>query len=54
MPKYIIDLWLDGYDTEKEMEDACDGFIDEQLDMTASCVKITKITDDQARDLIES
>ena len=23
MPTFIVDLWLDGYDTEEEMEKAC-------------------------------
>lgn len=23
MPRFIVDLWLDGYDTEQEMIDAC-------------------------------
>jgi len=40
--KFIVELWLDGYDSEEEMEKACEEFIYEQLNMTASCVKITK------------
>lgn len=43
MPKFIVDLWLDGYDTEEEMVKACEEFIYEQLNMTASSVKIKKI-----------
>lgn len=43
MPKFIVELWLDGYDTEEEMEAACKLFIEEQLDITASSVKVTKI-----------
>ncbi len=46
MPKYIVELWLDGYATPEEAEAACDEFIYEQLNMTASSVKITKITDE--------
>ena len=42
MPQYIVDLWLDGYDTEAEMEKACDEFIYEQLNFTASSVKVKK------------
>lgn len=42
MPQYIIDLWLDGYDTEAEMEKACDEFIYEQLNFTASSVKVKR------------
>lgn len=41
MPKFIVDLWLDGYETEEEMEEACEVFIYNQLNFTASSVKIT-------------
>jgi hypothetical protein len=27
MPRFIVDIWLDGYDTEEEMIDACEEFI---------------------------
>lgn len=43
MPRFIVDLWLDGYDTEEEMNDACEEFIYEQLNFTASSVKIQMI-----------
>lgn len=43
--KFIVDLWLDGYDSEEEMGRACVDFIYEQLNMTASFVKI-KLFDD--------
>lgn len=43
MPLFLIDLWMDGYDTEEEMEKACFEFIDEQLNMTASSVKTKQI-----------
>lgn len=46
MPKFIVDLWIDGYETEEEMIEACEEFIYEQLNMTASSVKITKISDE--------
>ncbi len=46
MPKFIVDLWLDGYETEEEMEEACEEFIYDQLNMTASSVKIQKIEED--------
>lgn len=42
MPEYIVDLWLDGYDTEEQMEEACDEFIYEQLNFTASSVKVKR------------
>lgn len=47
MPRFIVDLWLDGYDTEEEMIDACKEFIYEQLNFTASCVKIEMIDEAQ-------
>ena len=40
MPRFIVDLWLDGYDTEEEMVDACKEFIYDQLNFSASYVKI--------------
>lgn len=46
MPKFIVDLWLDGYDTEEEMVDACEEFIYEQLNFTASSVKIELIEEE--------
>lgn len=46
MPKYIVDLWLDGYDTEEEMEKACDKFIYDQLDFTASSVRVKRIEEE--------
>jgi len=46
MPRFIVDLWLDGYDTEEEMISACEEFIYEQLTFTASSVKIELINGD--------
>jgi hypothetical protein len=46
MPRFIVDIWLDGYDTEDEMIDACEEFIYEQLNFSASNVKIEKIDED--------
>ena len=43
MAKFIVDLWLDGYEDEEEMEAACEEFIYEQLNFSASSVKITKL-----------
>jgi hypothetical protein len=43
MPKFIVDLWLDGYDSEEEMEKACEKFMEDQLDFTASSVKVEKV-----------
>jgi hypothetical protein len=42
MAKFVVDLWLDGYEDEKEREEAEAEFIYEQLNMTASSVKIKK------------
>ena len=42
MPEYIVNLWLDGYDTEEQMEEACGEFIYEQLNFTASSVRVKK------------
>jgi hypothetical protein len=43
MPKFIVELWLDGYESEEEMEKACEEFIFDQLDFTATSVTITKL-----------
>jgi hypothetical protein len=45
MPKFIVDLWLDGYESEEEMENACEEFIYENLNCTASSVKVERIKD---------
>lgn len=50
MPRFIVDLWLDGYDTEEEMISACEEFIYEQLNFTASSVKIELISEDLKND----
>lgn len=42
MPKFVVDLWLDGYETQEEMEKACEEFIYQQLNFTASSVEIHK------------
>jgi hypothetical protein len=42
MPKFLVELWLDGYDDPEEMAKACEEFIDEQLNWTASSIKITR------------
>jgi hypothetical protein len=44
--RFVIDLWLDGYNTEEEMVEACKEFIEEQLDFSASSVKILETADD--------
>lgn len=42
MSKFIVDLWLDGYDDENERAEAEKEFIYDQLNMTASSVKISE------------
>ncbi len=46
MAKFIVDLWLDGYDTEDEMINACFEFINEQLNFSASSVKVERYEDE--------
>lgn len=43
MPKFIVDIWLDGYESEEEQARACEAFIKEQLDFSASSVKVTRV-----------
>jgi hypothetical protein len=43
MPTFLIDLWLDGYDNEKSMKEACAEFIYDQLNVTASSVTIIEV-----------
>ena len=50
MPKFLVELWLDGYETEEEMEEACEVFIREQLDFAASSVKVTKLPKEEKLD----
>ena len=50
MPRFIVDLWLDGYDVEEEMVAACEEFIYEQLNFAASEVKVKRIDDDLDND----
>ena len=40
MPKFIVDLWLDGYETEEQMVEACQEFIREQLNFSGSSVEV--------------
>jgi hypothetical protein len=48
MGKYLVELWLDGYDSEEEREAAELSFIEESLDFSASSVKVTKIEEEKA------
>lgn len=42
MSKYIVELWLDGYETDDDREAAEKDFIEEQLDFSGSSVKVEK------------
>lgn len=50
MPKFEVDLWLDGYNSYEEMIEACEEFIYEQLSMTASSVHIKLIEADKEKE----
>ena len=43
MAKFIIDFWLDGYDSEEEMIEACEEYILESLNSAASSITIIKV-----------
>lgn len=49
MFKYIVELWLDGYSAE-DVEFACDEFLREQLNTTASYVTIKKLKEPRAEE----
>lgn len=38
--KFVVDLWLDGYESEEDMKEACIDFIKESLDFSASSVSV--------------
>lgn len=40
---FVVDLWMDGYNSEEEMNKACKEFIKEQLDNTATSVQVIEI-----------
>ena len=54
MTKFIVDLWLDGYDTEEEMNEACEVFINEELTMAASGVACTKFEESEVGAILEA
>jgi len=45
MGKYLVELWLDGYESDAEREQAELAFIEEQLDFSGSSVKVTKVAE---------
>ena len=52
MTKFIVDLWLDGYGTEEEMIEACEEFIYDVLDFSASSVTVTRVTVEEVEKLL--
>jgi len=44
--KYLVELYLDGYETEEEQKAAALVFIEEQLNFSGSSVKVTELPDD--------
>ena len=43
MAKFIVELFLDGYESDEDMEDACEEFIYDQLNFSASSVTVERI-----------
>jgi hypothetical protein len=54
MPKFIVDLDLDGYETEQEMALACKEFILESLNFSASTVSVADYDENEVQYLRES
>ena len=46
MARFIVDLWLDGYETEEEMAEACEQFIYDQLNFSGSGVTISRVKEE--------
>lgn len=44
--KMLIELWLDGYETEEQRKEACIEYVEEQLNMTASSIKVLWVEGD--------
>jgi hypothetical protein len=42
--KFLVDLSLDGYDSQDEMEKACLEFLEDQLNFAGSSVRVKKLT----------
>jgi hypothetical protein len=48
MARFVVDLWLDGYEDDEEMARACEEFIREQLSFAGSGVNVVKrLRDDE-------
>ncbi len=44
MPRFLVELWLDGYEDDSTMTAACLEFIQEQLDFSGSSVTVEPLT----------
>jgi len=44
--KFLIDLWMDGYNSEEEMKEACIVYIKDQLDSSATSIKVLNYDDE--------
>lgn len=38
--KFLIELYMDGYESQKDMKQACIEYIQDQLDFSAGSIKI--------------
>lgn len=47
MAKFLVDLVLDGYESEEEMAAACPEFIYDQLNFGGSGVTVRKLTESE-------
>src|SRR3990167_4528459 len=50
MAKFIVDIVLDGYNVEEEMVAACEKFLYDQLNITASSVEIKQIDEEDRQE----
>ena len=48
--KMLIDLWMDGYETEEDHKKACIAFVEEQLDFAGSSVKILEVEGEKVKE----
>ena len=51
MPFFLVEYWLDGYEDETEMAEACAGAIDEQLDFSGSSVHVFPMSESEGEAL---
>ena len=55
MPRFIVDLWLDGISDDEdseEMVEACLEFLEEQLDFSASSVHCAHVPDEFGKEYL--